>query len=70
MLKYKYVIDSKNFSDMKAFQEYLNKMGKKGYELIQWQLIYTGFQVCNSVIQPVSNVLSMFITWKIEDHDS
>ena len=35
MLKYKYVIDSGNFSSIEAFQEYLNRMGKKGYELIQ-----------------------------------
>lgn len=70
MLKYKYVIDSGNFSGMEDFQEYLNRMGKKGYELVQWQLINTGFMACNNRIQPVSNVLSMLITWKIEDHDS
>lgn len=35
MLKFKYVIDSGNFSSVEAFQEYLNRMGKKGYELVQ-----------------------------------
>ena len=70
MLKYKYVIDSGNFSSMEAFQEYLNRMGKKGYELVQWQLVNIDFMSLNSIIQPVSNVLSMLITWKIEDHDS
>lgn len=70
MLKYKYVIDSGNFSSIEAFQEYLNRMGKKGYELVQWQLINTGFMACNNRVQPVSNVLlSILITWKIEDHD-
>ena len=68
MLKYKYVIDSGNFSSIEAFQEYLNRMGKKGYELIQWQLV--NFVNCNSTIQPTSNTLSILITWKIEDHDS
>lgn len=69
MLKYKYVIDSGNFSGMEAFQEYLNRMGKKGYELVQWQLVNTDFMSLNSIIQPVNNALSIFITWKIEDHD-
>lgn len=70
MLKYKYVIDSGNFSSIEVFQEYLNRMGKKGYELVQWQLVNASFMTCNnSVIQPVSNTLSIFITWKIEDHD-
>lgn len=70
MLKYKYVIDSGNFSGTEAFQEYLNRMGKKGYELIQWQLVDTSFIACNSRVQPTCNVLSILITWKIEDHDS
>lgn len=70
MLKFKHIIDSGNFSSIEEFHAYLNRMGAKGYELVQWQLVYTGFQVCNSMIQPVSNALSMFITWKIEDHDS
>ena len=70
MLKYKYVIDSGNFSGMEAFQEYLNRMGKKGYELAQWQLVNTDFITCNSMVQPISSVLSILITWKIEDHDS
>lgn len=70
MLKYKYIIDSGNFSGIEAFQEYLNRMGKKGYELVQWQLVNTDFMSLNSIIQPVSNTLSIFITWKIEDHDS
>ena len=70
MLKYKYVIDSGNFSSIEAFQEYLNRMGKKGYELIQWQLANASLITCNSMIQPFSNTLSILITWKIEDHDS
>lgn len=69
MLKYKYVIDSGNFSSIEAFQEYLNRMGKKGYELVQWQLVNTSFTAYNSIIQPASNTLSIFITWKIEDCD-
>lgn len=68
MLKYKYVIDSGNFSSIEAFQEYLNRMGKKGYELVQWQLV--NFVNCCSTIQPTSDTLSILITWKIEDHDS
>lgn len=70
MLKYKYIIDSGNFSNIEAFQEYLNRMGKKGYELVQWQLVNASFMALNSIIQPVSNALSIFITWKIEDYDS
>lgn len=70
MLKYKYVIDSGNFSNIEAFQAYLNRMGKKGYELVQWQLVNTSFMALNSIIQPVGNTLSIFITWKIEDRDS
>lgn len=68
MLKFKYVIDCKNFSDIEAFQEYLNIMGKKGYELVQWQTV--NFVNCYSIIQPTSNTISIIITWKIEDHDS
>ena len=68
MLKYKYVIDSGNFSSIEAFQEYLNRMGKKGYELVQWQLV--NFVNCITKIQPTSDTLSILITWKIEDHDS
>lgn len=45
-------------------------MGKKGYELVQWQLVDLGFITCNSRVQPVNGVLSILITWKIEDHDS
>ena len=70
MLKFKYVIDSGNFSGVEAFQEYLNRMGKKGYELVQWQLVNTGFRTCYSKIQPISDTLLILITWKIEDHDS
>lgn len=70
MLKYKYVIDSGNFSGIEEFQAYLNRMGKKGYELVQWQLVNTGFMACNNQIQPTSDTLSILITWKIEDHDS
>ena len=68
MLKYKYVIDSGNFSSIEAFQAYLNRMGKKGYELVQWQLV--NFVNCCIKIQPTSDTLSILITWKIEDHDS
>ena len=68
MLKYKYVIDSENFSSIEAFQEYLNRMGKKGYELVQWQLVNS--VNCCSKIQPTGDTLSILITWKIEDHDS
>ena len=68
MLKYKYIIDSGNFSNIEAFQEYLNRMGNKGYELVQWQLV--NFVNCCSKIQPTSDTLSILITWKIEDHDS
>ena len=68
MLKFKYIIDSGNFSSIEAFQEYLNRMGKKGYELVQWQLV--NFVNCCSKIQPTSDTLSILITWKIEDHDS
>lgn len=67
MLKYKCVIDSGNFSSIEEFQAYLNRMGKKGYELVQWQLV--NFVNCCSKIQPTSDTLSIFITWKIEDHD-
>lgn len=70
MLKFKYIIDSGNFSGIEEFQAYLNRMGAKGYELVQWQLVNTGFMACNNQIQPISNVLSILITWKIEDHDS
>lgn len=70
MLKFKYVIDGGNFSGIEEFQAYLNRMGKKGYELVQWQLVNVSFMALNSIIQPVDNALSIFITWKIEDHDS
>lgn len=68
MLEYKYIIDSGNFSNIEAFQEYLSRMGKKGYELVQWQLV--NFVNCRIEIQPTSDTLSILITWKIEDHDS
>lgn len=68
MLKYKYVIDSGNFSNIETFQEYLNRMGKKGYELVQWQPV--NFINCNSMIQPTSNTISIVTTWKVENHDS
>lgn len=70
MLKYKYIIDSGNFSSIEEFQAHINRMGAKGYELVQWQLVNTGFWACNNRIQPIGNVLSILITWKIEDHDS
>ena len=70
MLKFKYIIDGGNFSSIEEFQAYLNRMGAKGYELVQWQLVNTVFTAYNNQIQPISNVLSILITWKIEDHDS
>ena len=68
MLKFKYSIDGGNFSSIEEFQAYLNRMGAKGYELVQWQLV--NFVNCCSTIQPTSDTLSILITWKIEDHDS
>lgn len=68
MLKFKYIIDSRNFSSIEEFQAYLNRNGAKGYELVQWQLV--NFVNCCSKIQPTSDTLSILITWKIEDHDS
>lgn len=68
MLKFKYIIDSGNFSSIEEFQARLNRMGAKGYELVQWQLV--NFVNCCSKIQPTSDTLSILITWKIEDHDS
>lgn len=68
MLKFKYIIDSGNFSSIEEFQAHLNIMGAKGYELVQWQLV--NLVNCCSTIQPTSNTLSILITWKIEDHDS
>lgn len=35
MLKFKYIIDSGNFSSIEEFQAYLNRMGAKGCELVQ-----------------------------------
>lgn len=70
MLKFKYIIDNRNFSSIEEFQAHLNRMGAKGYELVQWQLVNTSFMACNSIIQPTSNTLSILITWKIENHDS
>lgn len=70
MLKYKYVIDSENFSSIEEFQAHLNRMGAKGYELVQWLLVNTGFYVCNSGTLPNISPLPVIITWKIEDHDS
>lgn len=68
MLKFKYVIDSGNFSSIQEFQAHLNRMGAKGHELVQWQLV--NFVNCCIKIQPTSDTLSILITWKIEDHDS
>ena len=62
------MIDSGNFSSIEEFQAHLNRMGAKGYELVQWRLV--NFVNCCSTIQPTSNTLSILITWKIEDHDS
>ena len=58
MLKYKYIIDSGNFSSIEEFQAYLNRMGKKGYELVQWRSVNAG----------IGN-MRVVTTWKIEDHD-
>ena len=68
MLKFKYIIDSGNFSSIEEFQAYLNRMGAKGYELVQWRSV--NFVNCWGTIQPTSNTLPILITWKIEDHDS
>ena len=68
MLKFKYSIDDGNFSSIEEFQAYLDRMGAKGYELVQWQFV--NFVNCCSKIQPTSDTLSILITWKIEDHDS
>lgn len=70
MLKFKYLIVKRDFPDVKAFQEYLNRLGQRSYELIQWQLISTNVITCNSIAQSISTTLSVLITWKIEDHDS
>lgn len=35
MLKFKYIIDSGNFSSIEEFQAHLDRMGAKGYELVQ-----------------------------------
>lgn len=70
MLKFKYIIDGENFSSIEEFQTHLNRMGAKGYELVQWKLVNTGFTAFNNQIQPISNVLSILIIWKIEDYDS
>ena len=67
MLKFKYIIDSGNFSSIEEFQANLNRMGAKDYELVQWQLV--NFVNCLTKIQPTSDTLSILITWKIEDHD-
>lgn len=69
MIKYKYLIDAGNFTDMASFNEYLNRMGKKGYWLVQWHLVSTSFAALNSIIQPVSNTLSILITWKIKSSE-
>lgn len=66
----KYVIDSGNFSSIEEFQAHLNRMGAKGYELVQWLLVNTEFYVCNSGTLPNISPLPVIITWKIEDHDS
>lgn len=58
MLKYKYSIDHGDFSSIEDFQEYLNKMGNKGYELVQWRSVNAGL-----------GNMRVVTTWKIEDHD-
>ena len=61
MLKYKYIIVKRDFPDLKAFQEYLNRLGQRGYELVQWLLDFS---------YDDASTLSILTTWKIEDHDS
>lgn len=68
MLKFKYTIDNGNFSSIEEFQAHLNRMGAKGYELVQWQLVNS--VNCCIEIQPTSDTQSILITWKIENHDS
>ena len=70
MLKFKYIIESGNFSSIEEFKAHLNRMGAKGYELVQWLLVNTGFYVCDSGTLPNISPLPVIITWKIEDHDS
>ena len=70
MLKFKYSIDAGNFSSIEEFQAYLNRMGAKGYELVQWQLENTGFYGRISGTLPNISPLPVIITWKIDDHDS
>lgn len=66
MLKFKYLIEAGNFSDITAFETYINKKGIKGYELVQWQVISSNFSTYNQQIQFAQDVLSVLITWKIE----
>lgn len=66
MLKFMYKVEAHNFSDMGAFENFLNEKGKDGYELIQWQIIDTSFMMFYSQVQPVHGAFSVLITWKIE----
>lgn len=69
MLKFKYEVKAISFPDIKAFQAYLNEMGNKGYELIQWQQVFNVLPVLDKV-QDIIEKLNVIITWKIENHDS
>lgn len=66
MLKFKYKIEAHNFSDLSAFEAYINGMGEQGYELVQWQIVDTSFMLFHSQVQPVHGALSVLIIWKIE----
>ena len=69
MIKYKYQIDAGNFTSITAFKEYLNRMGKNGYELVQWQMIDFNAMILECQYQPVSGTLPVLITWKIESSE-
>lgn len=58
MLKYKYKIDTGEFSSLKEFENYLNRMGDKGYELVQADTSFIG-----------SENIHKCIIWKIENHE-
>lgn len=65
MIKYKYLIDAGNFTDIASFKEYLNRMGQKGYELVQWQMVNFNTMIIECKHQPINGTLPVLITWKI-----
>lgn len=65
MIKYKYLIDAGNFTDIASFKEYLNRMGQKGYELVQWQMVNFNTTILECTHQPINGTLPALITWKI-----